>query len=483
MRELIRRYGQDLSDSDSDHLHMLVGDWQVLADIGSADLILWIPDDQGRFVAIAHTRPGSGFTIHLDDVVGLTASPTRSRMLKTAFASDSRPTTPEVRWAGSYSVIANAVPVRHDCRVIAALTVEVNIQSLRVFEQQEQWFHKTANMLCEMISQGSFPAASLPAATTHGMPRLIDGAINLDAEGRVLDLTPNARSCLRRLGVREELIGAVLAELITEVVQDQCQVDETLPVVVMGKAYWLAEVESPSGIVSLRSLPLEQSGERVGALLLCRDVTEVRRRERELMSKDATIREIHHRVKNNLQTVCALLRLQVRRSDSQEVKTALGEAERRVASIARVHEELSQTVSETVDFDDMISRLLRMSAAMAATDQEVDTAFVGSFGVIDAETASVLAVVISELVANAVEHGFANHDGKVVLEAKRERSELDVWVRDNGRGLEDKPLSGLGTHIVRTLVLANLKGSIDWSCPEEGGTEVHIHSRIEEDVR
>ena len=63
MRELIRRYGKDLSESDIDHLHMLVGDWQVLSDIGSADLILWIPDDRGRFVALAHARPGSGFTI------------------------------------------------------------------------------------------------------------------------------------------------------------------------------------------------------------------------------------------------------------------------------------------------------------------------------------------------------------------------------------------------------------------------------------
>lgn len=479
MRELIRRYGKDLSESDIDHLHMLVGDWQVLSDIGSADLILWIPDGRGRFVAIAHARPGTGFTIHLDDVVGLSASPKRSGMLAAAFAPDSQPTVPEVRWAGSYSVIASALPVRHEGRVIAALTQEVNIQSLRVFEQQEQWFHKTANVLCEMISGGVFPNADIPPATRHGMPRLIDGAINLDPEGHVLDLTPNARSCLRRLGVREEVDGAVLAELITEVIQDQSEVDEALPVVVMGKASWMAEVESSSGIVSFRALPLEKDGERIGALLLCRDVTEMRRRERELMTKDATIREIHHRVKNNLQTVSALLRMQIRRSDSAEVKAALGEAERRVAAIARVHEELSQTVDETIEFDNMISRLLRMAAAMAATDQAVETAFTGSFGMIDADAASALAVVISELVANAVEHGLGERGGKVTLEAKREGNQLDVWVRDDGCGLGDKPLNGLGTSIVRTLVRGNLNGSIDWSCPEQG-TQVHIHALVGE---
>ncbi|MDU5269406.1 MAG: histidine kinase dimerization/phosphoacceptor domain -containing protein, partial [Varibaculum cambriense] len=387
----------------------------------------------------------------------------------------SQPTVPEVRWAGSYSVIASALPVRHEGRVIAALTQEVNIQSLRVFEQQEQWFHKTANVLCEMISCGVFPNAAIPPATRHGMPRLIDGAINLDPEGHVLDLTPNARSCLRRLGVREEVNEAVLAELITEVIQDQSEVDEALPVVVMGKASWMTEVESSSGIVSFRALPLEQNGERVGALLLCRDVTEMRRRERELMTKDATIREIHHRVKNNLQTVSALLRMQIRRSDSAEVKAALGEAERRVAAIARVHEELSQTVDETIEFDNMISRLLRMAAAMATTDQAVETAFTGSFGMVDADAASALAVVISELVANAVEHGLGQRGGKVTLEAKREGNQLDVWVRDDGCGLGDKPLNGLGTSIVRTLVRGNLNGTIDWSCPEQG-TQVHIHA-------
>ena len=71
-------------------------------------------------------------------------------------------------------------------------------------------------------------------------------------------------------------------------------------------------------------------GDRIGALVLLRDVTELRRRERELMTKDATIREIHHRVKNNLQTVAALLRLQARRLRIPEGRAALEEAVRRV---------------------------------------------------------------------------------------------------------------------------------------------------------
>src|SRR5207248_11474166 len=99
---------------------------------------------------------------------------------------------------------------------------------------------------------------------------------------------------------------------------------------------------------------------RTGALVLVRDVTELRHRERELITTDATIREIHHRVKNNLQTVAALLRLQARRMDSVQGREALNEAVRRVGSIAIVHETLSQNLDERVEFDDIADRVLAM---------------------------------------------------------------------------------------------------------------------------
>ena len=103
----------------------------------------------------------------------------------------------------------------------------------------------------------------------------------------------------------------------------------------------------------LRAIPLRPTGERTGGIVLLRDVTELRRRDRELVTKDATIREIHHRVKNNLQTVAALLRLQARRIGVPEGRVALEEAVRRVGAIAVVHETLSQAFDETVDFDEV----------------------------------------------------------------------------------------------------------------------------------
>lgn len=103
---------------------------------------------------------------------------------------------------------------------------------------------------------------------------------------------------------------------------------------------WRTEVEHRGVTLSLRAIPLRNESKRWGALVLCRDVTELRRREKELVTKDATIREIHHRVKNNLQTVAALLRMQSRRMSSADGKQGLEQAMRRVSTIGSVRSQL-----------------------------------------------------------------------------------------------------------------------------------------------
>lgn len=148
------------------------------------------------------------------------------------------------------------------------------------------------------------------------------------------------------------------------------------------------------------------AGVPIGALVLVRDITEVRRRDRALITKDATIREIHHRVKNNLQTVAALLRLQARRVSMPEARIALEESVRRVASIALVHETLSMSSDEAVEFDGIVDRVASAATEVAATEQTVGMRRRGSFGVLPAEIATSLVMVLNELLLNAVEHGF-----------------------------------------------------------------------------
>jgi two-component sensor histidine kinase len=207
------------------------------------------------------------------------------------------------------------------------------------------------------------------------------------------------------------------------------------------------------------------------------DVTELRRRDRQILSKDATIREIHHRVKNNLQTVAALLRLQARRVSVPGARIALEESMRRVQSIALVHETLSVSIDETVDFDEVVDRLLAMLSDVMGTANRVTVRREGSLGDVPAEQATALVLVLTELVQNAMEHAFPDDQaGTVTVVAERARGELRVLVRDDGVGLPEAfSATGsdrLGLQIVNTLVAAELGGRVSFRGDDASGGAV-----------
>ena len=218
--------------------------------------------------------------------------------------------------------------------------------------------------------------------------------------------------------------------------------------------------------------------------MLIRDVTEVKRRDRALLSKDATIREIHHRVKNNLQTVAALLRLQARRTNNAEGRDALMESVRRVAAIAQVHDALSMSVDEEVNLDEVIDRILPIMNDVARVDTPIRINREGSLGVLDADRAMALVMVVTELAQNAIEHAFdpADKRGRVVIRADRSARSLEIVVDDDGRGLPEgfslEASDRLGLQIVRTLVAAELDGSLEMRRAPGGGTNAVLRVPI-----
>jgi two-component sensor histidine kinase len=193
------------------------------------------------------------------------------------------------------------------------------------------------------------------------------------------------------------------------------------------------------------------------------------------MGKDATIREIHHRVKNNLQTVAALLRLQARRLDEPLARAALEESVRRVSTIAVVHETLSLALDESVLFDVIADRVLAMCAEVAVPESDVRVVRVGEFGELPAEVATPLAMVLTELAQNAVEHAQAT---TVQARVQRTADQLTLVVADDGRGLpagfDLAASTRLGLQIVRTLVEGELRGTIELVPGANGGTEAVV---------
>jgi len=480
----VLREQTDLNAAEVEWLHLLLGDWQLLSDLSFADLVLWAPASAGGWYAVAHIRPTTGPMVFFDDVVGRRLDPGRRPLLDQAFGELRIVRGRDPEWRDDMPIREEAIPVVRLGRALAVLTRHTNLATMRTPSRLELTYLASADALARMISAGDFPTLGAPTGQRRGAPRVGDGMIRLDADGTVNYASPNAVSAIHRLGHVGDVTGTSLARIATQVLRDQGPVDESLALVVTGRAPWRTEVESRGASVSMRAIPLTEAGQRTGAILLLRDVSELRGRERELLTKDATIREIHHRVKNNLQTVAALLRMQSRRLPVSESRAALDEAVRRVGTIALVHETLSQGFDETVDFDEIVARGLADVVEVATRDVPVRAERSGSFGRLLADDATALAMVVTELVHNAVEHGLAQTGGVVTVRAQRSRDEHDelltVTVTDDGSGLPDDfdpATAGLGTKIVTALV-QDLRGRITWTKAMPRGTRVRFVARL-----
>jgi two-component system, sensor histidine kinase PdtaS len=474
------RHHTDLAEADLDWLHYLLADWQIVADLSFADLVLWLPDREGHgFWAGAQMRPTTGPTAYLDDVVGAFVPRGRRPLLDQAYDGGRIAREGDPEWRDEVPVRVESIPVRSGDRLLGVVTRNTNLLGIRTPSRLELAYLQTAGDLARMISDGSFPCTT-ERPDMSASPRVGDGFVRLDEQGLVTYASPNAQSAYRRLGLPSDLLGRHLGEVTAGLIPGETDPasGDSLAWVVSGQGHRETEVDNSDATVILRVIPLRPDGRHIGALVLLRDVTELRRRERELLSKDATIREIHHRVKNNLQTVAALLRLQARRIQAPEGQAALVEAVRRVGSIAIVHETLSQTFDELVDFDDIADRLRHMVADVSSTGAAVTTGRTGSFGALPAEMATPLAMVLTELMQNAVEHGLRDGSGKLTVGVDRMAGRLRLVVDDDGvgvpEGFEPEVSGGLGLSIVLTLVESELGGVLDIRAGPDGGTRVVV---------
>jgi two-component system, sensor histidine kinase PdtaS len=436
-----------LTPSQVSWMRALMSDWQFVADLAFSDVVLWLLDGEEKGMwAAGQARPTTGPTTLVDDIVG-------TFVPQATLPAEERLTSGDV-------VNVRSVELRLEGVLVAVLALRSHADWQRLASRLELTYRQTADELLDMIGQGDFPVAG-PVHDNASAIRVGDGFLRTDEYGVVTFASPNALSAYRRLGLIGDLEGADLVEITTGLVGHRPT--DTSAATMLSSLDEQTEVENKWAVLQLRSIALRSDAQLRGHVVLLRDVTDLRERERELISKDATIREIHHRVKNNLQTVAALLRLQSRRLGNEEAREALREAEQRVGSIALVHETLSQSFDDQVDFDDVADTLLRTIPEMGAANI-VRAERIGSFKLIPGEVATSLAMILTELVQNAVEHAFDGPGGRITVAVNRIRGRLRVRVSDNGKGLPADFDSGrsLGLSIVSTLVQSELGGELEF---------------------
>ncbi|MCW3157513.1 sensor histidine kinase [Micropruina sonneratiae] len=459
-------------------LEHLVAEWHLLADLAFSDLILWVPDvDDNVFWACAQVRPTTGPTALEDDVVGEDVSYDPEHLVTEAYLSRQITQTSNNQLNSGIPVDVHAIPVVLQGRVIGIVEAHTNQMGVRAPGALEDAYLEAANVLAGMVHRAEFPTGgdkSVPWVS----PRVGDGAIRVKPSGLVSYASPNAVSAYRRLGLVFDLEGEDLAAVTMNLLRDRAPVEMSLTNVLRGRGPREVEVETPEVQLRLRIINLNDESGPSGQLVLCRDTTELRSRERQLVTKDATIREIHHRVKNNLQTVAALLRLQARRISSPEAKGALTDAMKRVGAIAVVHEILSQAFDASVKFDDVADRLLRMVVDVAATGSPVQLRREGTFGFVPADVATSLSLVLTELCQNAIEHGLGLAGGVVWVIPKQSEGRLVTEVTNAGAPLPPGFTLGtsnsLGLSIVTTLV-DDLGGEFSLTTSDSGvGTVARV---------
>lgn len=436
------------------HVRNVADNLQLEADLGYGDVALLVPGADGELLVLADARPMTataavtvtrvGEIVPLADEpeaydalrAGVPACGTRRRTRRgIAFTSTAYPIGPA---ASPYAVV-----VRHVGQGVAEAPGKMEVAFMRL-----------ATLVLERLQEG--PLADVDTDEPYATTRLAgDGVIEVAADGSVVYASPNAVNIMRLAGTEGSLTGSLASEL-------PGGATAVAPVLGSGAAREMT-LEVRGRALRYRTIALAE-----GALVLVEDVTDARRSEQELRVKEATIREVHHRVKNNLQTIASLLRIQARRSETTEAAHALEEAVERVSSMAVVHEMLAESADEFVDLAAAVRTVVDMvRRGLAGTDSAVRVSVEGETGLVPAQIATSLALVVAELVHNAIEHG-PSESGAVIVTVTTHYADsvVTLTVHDTGGNLPEgfavTSSAHLGLAIVRTIVEDDLRGTLSF---------------------
>lgn len=406
------------------HLKRLVGAWGMLSDLCFADLLLLVPVAQGpgsRFIVLGQVRPTTSQTLHRDDLVGRIIDeadrPLVARALRLGEIVEGEiAITPK----GERARI-QCIPVRWRGEVLAVLTRESAPSVGRRPGELERVYVETFDRFARMIVRGEFPFGGEDATEAEEAPRVGDGVLVLDDGARIEYASPNAVSALHRMGISSNAEGMRLDELGIEENAVRAAYGTLFPVT--------EEIERrPDVIVLLRCIPLLDDGGVTGSVVLIRDVTQLRRLDRLLLSKDATIREVHHRVKNNLQVIASLLNIHGRSAESPEARAAYVGIGRRVGALSIVHRNHFAEMEENrgIALRPLIAEL---AAELRATAPESARAIGIELDIDTVHTTQDAAVAVAFLITEMVEYVIFHGPSEPVEISLRRTSELRARLR------------------------------------------------------
>jgi two-component sensor histidine kinase len=446
----------------------------LLADLSRADVLIGVP--RGNSIAvIAHARPHSIAPIHRESLVGQALARGDASALFRAvearqFARGLREYAPSGTNGSEGTpapVVQEAYPIENDAgQVIGGLLIETNSLESERLKRRSEVFQRVLKLFQHGALRGE--PEGIEQLTPFGEH---DGVLIVDADGVIRYMSGIATNLYRNIGFGEPLVGKPLSYLETqddELVRQTIATRRCVQVELEERGRtWVKKVipiiraERPTIFPPVRSNPLL-------AFLLIHDDTEARQRARELLIKTTMIKELHHRVKNDLQTVASLLRMQSRRMQTTEAKSALAEAVNRILSIAVIHEFLSEQDTRVINIREVAQRIIQqMQSGVLDPARRISFSLAGPSISLPARQATSCALIINELLQNALEHGYDSRTtgGAIALTFQDDGDAVGLIVHDDGRALPPdfslERVDSLGLKIVQMLVTQDLQGQID----------------------
>ncbi len=460
--------GTRLAEADRALLDNVAGHLPLLADLTHADAVLFARAED-QVVVVAQAQPVPVPSPYAGPVaVGRTMAHEESPLVYRVLFDGrvrNQVTTTVIRGA---PVLQEVFAIRNEQgEVIGALRSEMLLIEHERQRKRHATFRRAVARARELIVAGR-----LRGGERLGRLGVHDGIMVIDAAGRIEYLSAPAEYLYRRLGYADNLVKTQLQELET---------NEYICFKAMERGVCLEQRVQEQGLVWIKrvvplapgrrgSWPTLLAGRAVptGAVVAIEDVTDELQKEQELKIKTAMIQEIHHRVKNNLQTIAALLRLQARRTGNSEVADQLRETIGRIISVAVVHEFLSHEETSVINIHEVSNRILaEVRTGVLDHSRPITLSLEGlrTFS-LPAQQATSCALIINELVQNAVEHAFVGlPGGSIVVRLAEQDDSLYIEIQDDGRGLppdfDKDSQGGLGLQIVRSLVREDLKGQFE----------------------
>ncbi len=472
------RAQSSLPGSDETHLNRVARVIPLVADLSRADILIGSLEGEDSVRVTAQAQPHSIAPVHRNAIVGEKLTRENAAALFRAISerqyARGQREYPHNVYAGIESsegapapVVQEAYPIENEeGQIIGGMLIETNQLESERLKRRSEVFQRVLRTFQQMALRGEPEGvADLAPFGEH------DGAIVTDGERVIRYMSGIAVNLYRNIGYGEPLVGKSLGylethddELVKQVLDSRkCLQIETEE---HGRT-WIKKV-IPITRVERASIFAPARDHLIAVMLMIHDDTEARQRARELMVKTTMIKEMHHRVKNDLQTVASLLRMQTRRMQTTEAKGALAEAVNRILSIAVIHEFLSEQDSRVINIREVAQRIMQqMEQGVLDPERRMTLKLSGPNIFMPARQATSCALVINELLQNALEHGYDPRDtgGTIALSFQDHGDAIGLVVHDDGHELPPnfslEQIGSLGLKIVQMLVTQDLKGKIE----------------------